>query len=210
LKAAKEYADKMVVQSDWNETDENARGFIKNKPIQTVAETKTIKWDGDTTGKTVVNGDGGSIYVKVAEYLPPDVVLVGHYTGQTGSGELDPPSFGDNYWIANGVIAEVIGVSAPTIVQTDILNMRPYPVEFPEAGLYFSYLNQLNPTSGWHENYITDLSYNAETTTLDPALFPDTIATKEYVDSAIGSKTTEEWTFTLEDGSTVNKTLVIG
>lgn len=65
------YADKTVpeveapVQSDWNQTDEAALDFIKNKPFGPVYGD-TVTFDGDTEGRVNI---GGQIY-KVSDAVP--------------------------------------------------------------------------------------------------------------------------------------------
>jgi hypothetical protein len=223
LKAAKEYADKMVVQSDWNETDENSNSFIKNKPIQTVAKTKTIKWDGNTDGKVIFEVFGPrKSFVKIGDYIPADKITEMLCSTFDWSGafvsevpfEAEDSKVEEKYWLKNDDSFSAVGIAEPCTIPYDYdtwpgpMGQFEQAMTFSEPGIYVL-LWDSRPGDGYL-TYISAISYAAETTTLDPALFPDTIATKEYVDSAIGSKTTEEWTFTLEDGSTVTKTVVIG
>lgn len=43
------------VQADWNENDPTAKGYVQNRPMyQAKVNTPVVEWDGDTTGKTVV------------------------------------------------------------------------------------------------------------------------------------------------------------
>lgn len=56
------------VQSDWNQTDETAADFIKNKPI-VIEGVDTLTWDGDMTGREYVDL-GGMFMVHVSDATP--------------------------------------------------------------------------------------------------------------------------------------------
>ena len=61
-------------QSDWEQTNENRLGFIKNKPFYDTRKTAplTIEWDGNTEGKESFHGTifGDNIFYKISENVP--------------------------------------------------------------------------------------------------------------------------------------------
>jgi hypothetical protein len=155
--------------------------------------TNTIEWDGDTTGKLTVSDD--------ANWIKPALVKVSDVIITPDQVEGYTPTECENGWYC---VATNGGFACAYEPNTKFSGMMYglANLEVPEPGIYFVKYEQ------GEVFFQRKLSYTVKQ--IRPDLLPDTVATKEYVDSAIGSKTTEEWTFTLEDGSTVTKTVVIG
>ena len=59
------------VQPDWEQNDETALDYIKNRPFYINTSSHKINWDGDTAGKTAVGG----MYYKVSN-ITPDVLTL--------------------------------------------------------------------------------------------------------------------------------------
>ena len=58
------------VQSDWNQNDETAPDYIKNKPFGTeIIPATTIEWDGNTEGKELVEMGRGAYLCKVSDSI---------------------------------------------------------------------------------------------------------------------------------------------
>ena len=64
------------VQPDWQQNDETAPDYVKNRPGGYDATEVNITWDGNTTGKTVT-ADGQNYFVKVSTSTPSKSELFG-------------------------------------------------------------------------------------------------------------------------------------
>lgn len=53
------------VQSDWNQNDETASDYIKNRPFFATGDVQNITWDGDTTNKI----EYGDLYYHVSDLI---------------------------------------------------------------------------------------------------------------------------------------------
>lgn len=59
-------------QPDWNQNDPNAKNYIKNRPGgYVIPPSLEITWDGNTTGKEIVDAGEGFTLVKIADEAPP-------------------------------------------------------------------------------------------------------------------------------------------
>lgn len=68
-----------MAQSDWNQNNESAPDYIKNRPFGTkVVPGMTIEWDGNTEGKEIVEYPGGGGYLcKVSNDIFPIEAIYG-------------------------------------------------------------------------------------------------------------------------------------
>lgn len=142
--------------------------------LEDVTKTKTITWDGDMTGKVTVDGSSGDYFpmtfVKVAEYIPSEKVIPEY--------ERDEIVVESNYWLYEQTYTEVVvGVSVPCVISKFPFDeMSPLAfyvkenIEFTESGIYFLHFDSTANDGGiW---YLEELSYNEESTVIDPVLLP--------------------------------------
>ncbi len=137
--ATEKYVDEKLagagnVQPDWNQNDETAPDYIKNRTHWVeISETtsNTIEWDGNTEGLVVVEPTPGIEYYKVSDVVLEVSDLVGATVTFTEMGEVYSEELA--YMEDTGTI-----ILAPfvTIVKED--NTEFDGVIFPEAGIYFS------------------------------------------------------------------------
>lgn len=164
------------VQSDWNQNDETAKDYIKNKPFgEIVTGGDTITWDGNTEGLDCANSDVNWDMCKISDaIITLDDLQNGcqyfmnipEYPEDGGLIPLEPydiVDFGTAFVSGNFYIAFV---SEPNTVVNDWT--------FPSAGIYVHW------SSG---GYISSLTINGytgfgeiEIQTLDEKFIPDTIA----------------------------------
>lgn len=64
------------VQPDWNQNDETAPDYVKNRPGGYDVQDVNITWDGDTTGKPVA-ASNKNYFVKVSDSTPSKSELLG-------------------------------------------------------------------------------------------------------------------------------------
>lgn len=159
LALAKSYADQHSggggqVQPDWNQNDETAKDYVKNRPGAYDVIYPTIEWDGNTDGKTVVSlGDIGSFsnvkMVKVSDEFICADQLIGKtlkYTStQIKEGQsqvLDFPMDKSNTLqedLDTGAKATFVALSSgdDMVFWVFSLNQPDEDLGFPEAGTYF-------------------------------------------------------------------------
>lgn len=115
------------VKPDWNQNDPNAKNYIKNRPGgYAIAPSLEITWDGDTTGKEIVDEGAGFTYVKIADEAPQiDVfdtgngyravitsdVEYGDGNHETKQVETDLQN-GDGFWTCGTELGGILGVTA--------------------------------------------------------------------------------------------------
>ena len=74
--ATKEFVTEAVVNADWNQNDETAKDYIKNKPFgEIVTRGDTISWDGNIEGRTCVLQDIPDDSLKAGWCFMSDYVL---------------------------------------------------------------------------------------------------------------------------------------
>lgn len=118
------------VQSDYAQNDSTAKDYIKNRPGGYEGGYK-ITWDGDTTGKTVVDIDEGFSMVKVSDAILSQEDVIGGTINAgsaevfTISSEMIVPIDESNFALGKYI---VIVADAPAIF---------LEIELPEAGIYF-------------------------------------------------------------------------
>ena len=114
-------------QPDWNQNDPNAKNYIKNRPGgYAVAPSFEITWDGDTTGKEIVDAGEGFTLVKIADEAPQiDVFDTGNgyravFTADVWYGNGKPETkqvgtelqIGDGFWACETEFGGIFGVTA--------------------------------------------------------------------------------------------------
>lgn len=70
------------VQSDWNQNNETANDYIKNRPFFATGDVQTITWDGDTTNKTAY----GDLYYHVSDLICDKSDFIGAIVTQDDGG----------------------------------------------------------------------------------------------------------------------------
>ena len=117
-------------QPDWNQNDPNAKDYIKNRPGgYAVAPSLEITWDGDPTGKEIVDAGEGFKLVKIADEAPPiDEFDTGNgyravMTADVWYGNGKPETkqvgaelqSGDGFWICGNEFGTILGVTADQV-----------------------------------------------------------------------------------------------
>lgn len=124
------------VQTDWNQTDETAPDFLKNRPFGDVYGD-TLTWDGNTDGLVSVDitGDGSALWVCVSDTIPTMDDLSNGATFTVGENEVTI--------IAQEVVAGqlIMASSADAnpyviIALVDNANFEGAGWTFPKAGVY--------------------------------------------------------------------------
>lgn len=113
------------VQSDWNQTDEAAADFIKNKPTRTVYGD-TIEWDGNIDGRIVVEDyvcHISDVIIKVDDITDGAIV----YAYSIGPVKIPFEAF---------VVEEDGFILGDAMVSVPYDNYEWDDVFFPKAGLY--------------------------------------------------------------------------
>ena len=80
--ATKKYVDDSVasvdVQSDWNQNDETAKDYIKNKPFYKMENPNPVLFEGDVTIETITSEDGSSyIAAKMPNFIVDNIMNSG-------------------------------------------------------------------------------------------------------------------------------------
>ena len=123
------------VQSDWDQMDETAADFIKNKPFGE-ALSDSVTFNGDLSG---VNAIG--FFFKVSDSVPTyaDVTKGGAYTVTGETVEYTAAEAPEIvYEFSDGIIliAEIIFIVPPEMAG---VTSEEIGLAFPEAGVYFAY-----------------------------------------------------------------------
>lgn len=126
-----------IPQADWNQNDETADDYVKNRPGGYVVRDEiNITWDGNVEGLTSVRvGDEGTLY-KISDVIFTTDEIIGVTV-----------TFSDNSYFSiaksdlyiNDEYPDLLGVlSDSRIIAYVVLknNLNVYGIIFPEAGLY--------------------------------------------------------------------------
>lgn len=147
------------VQPDWEQNDETAPDYIKNRPFYTNQETYTVTWDGDITDKV---SDSSASFYKVSDSTPDISELQEIHFVVSGGASYQYDAYSlfavtGKYWFSeDGAII--------CILEAEI-TVRG--MDFPETGIYsISYSN-------W---YVSELEY-----TLIKRISRDYIFTPKFV-----------------------------
>lgn len=146
-------------QADWNQNDETAKDYVKNRPGGYTKPTPgyEITWDGVVGDKVVV--DGGDLhFVKVSDRVFTADELVGATVTVVGDQSFTINN--DNIKSRNGVMVVDEGVivcSAPTTIQG---------ITIPETGTYFMTTREEFTSSLSKPDSTTTVKIPAELTTV--------------------------------------------
>lgn len=165
------------VQPDWNQNDETAPDYIKNRPggYSTVIPPVTIEWDGNTDGKTIVSA-GDSTYCLVStDTLEPEqligatVTVINAGKEQQATITEDMINIRDTYLgtvsflvilsqcTINGVTFDVPGVYFLKISDdTYVSKLQTVQTVGDDAKIPAKYLDAV-------QSYVLTLGYNGET-----------------------------------------------
>lgn len=117
-------------QPDWNQNDPNAKDYIKNRPGgYVIPPSLEITWDGDTTGKEIVDAGNGITLVKIADEAPPiekfdtgndyRAVITADVEYRDGNHETKQVEIvlqsGDGFWICGTELGTILGVTADQV-----------------------------------------------------------------------------------------------
>ena len=123
-------------QADWNQSDENAPDYIKNRPFY--SETVTIEWDGNTEGKIAISFQG-TTWCHISDKVFSKEDLIGG-TIETSNGNSRVIGSEDIY-----DTEEFISIESFIIVKMD--NTEINGVIFPKSGIYFLHYNGIYTAS---------------------------------------------------------------
>ena len=155
-------------QSDWNQNDETAPDYVKNKPIVTIGIPGTLTWDGNINDKCVFSGS----YFKISNITPSIAdVKNGYYNLITAQGESVVYEFTTDliqqitdfsFFIVN----DLGGPSIIFISENDVgIDLGDNTIA-TESGTYFLYIEE----SGAHISSLTIQDYTGfATNKIDPS-----------------------------------------
>lgn len=130
------------VQPDWNQTNETAPDYIKNKPFEVLEEGFEIVWDGnmDDEDKIIVNDDYFKIYyvsdvILTAEQVQSSILTLKN-SSTNEEVEVDLSTMQDQI-----VIEEDYITIGNAVIITNKDNVDFQSVIFPKAGTYFTSVN---------------------------------------------------------------------
>lgn len=173
-----------------------------------IDDTNTIYADITATGKNYFTGNNtfnGKVVVTTAPTADNDVATkkyVDAHAGGGGSGDVT--AAGDNTFTGTNTFNKGITVKGNSFFNTSVL------VNSLSANESINISDGITLEAG-SAQFNIDTTFNggiiANSYITAPAPIDDTdVATKKYVDDSF---TTETWTFTLNDGTTVNKKVVV-
>lgn len=199
-------------QADWNQNDETAADYVKNRPGGYEGRIE-ITWDGDTTGraKATVENVPGAWYKVSDKILTADDIKGGTITViQNGvSQSLVVPS--DE--ILRSDYGVVVGENAVMIsAKQGIFDIGGYNISIPESGTYFT-----SVSANGHSLSVSSFS-NIAVHPFDDKYIPNTIARKAELDSRITEKeviltssttdSTKKFKITVDDTGAIKATEV--
>lgn len=143
----------LSVQADWNQTDETAADFIKNKPI-VIEGGDTLTWDGDITGREYVEIGDGTLFVHVSDATPT-------ISDFASGGAISMCESGENVTIlfSSEEMMETQGALIATNGLFGIIAGDGTEVDgivFPKKGVYFGYVPSVIRISGITINGYSD------------------------------------------------------
>ena len=117
-----------TVQTDWNQTDDTAPDFLKNKPFGDFPGD-TLSWDGNPEGKVII----GDFLCKVSDVVPTLDDFANGATLKTLIGDI-PVTLDELVVVAEGIL--IYGDGFFAIVSVAGAGFEG--MVFPEAGIYMS------------------------------------------------------------------------
>lgn len=141
--ATEKFDPAYLYQPDWEQTDEAAPDFVKNKPFgETVVMGDTLTWDGNTEGLMRVEGEGGFLVLyKVSNATPSieDFASGASYdaTGPDGNPNTTELTANDIESLIDGIIlVDMVIVVHENAANVELEDMGG--LSFPEPGTYFA------------------------------------------------------------------------
>ena len=171
-----------IAKPDWNQNDENAADYVKNRTHWSEELYRYI-WDGNTEEKTIITPEGAPVsYVKVTNDILTAEDLIGATMIVNGVAEngfpLAPEAILDETCVFdNGDGFVYVSWEIPVVMAFDKA-MSVDSIEFPSAGVYVMYVPSADPTST--PIYCSELSKTV-VHKLDKKFLPDNIGGIKYV-----------------------------
>lgn len=187
-KTAAGLVDVPSVQPDWNQNDETAADYVKNRPFYSEKEIVDVSWDGDKTNKVSV----ADVYYKVSDLMPTaDEFVVYLKTGETETSEtINGSSVNINYTAFRLV-------NDYAIICYDASQLLMGQLSFPETGMYFVHLG---------DKYVSRLVSETEIVhTIDPKYI---VHINELIMNSSTSDSTKKFKITVDDSGTITATEV--
>lgn len=162
------------VQPDWNQNDESAADYVKNRTHFVRSEGMSITWDGDTsTIDTFVEvPEMGNLYY-VSDQIPSNdclqngILKIRVVAGEASFEEEMPLSEMWMDMVDSGLITDSYAfLQYAMVARSDNLELEG--ITFPRAGTYFIHMEM-----GEEVAYISELGVPEDVQTLDPKFFPD-------------------------------------
>ena len=189
-----------IAKPDWNQNDENAPDYVKNRTHWSEEFYRYI-WDGNTEEKTIITPEGAPFsYVKVTNDILTAEDLIGATMIVNGVAEnelpLAPEAILDETCVFdNGDGFVYVSWGIPVVMAFDKA-MSVDSIECPSAGVYVMYVPSTDPTTT--PIYCSELSKTV-VHKLDKKYLPDDIGGIKYVtigmddnDNYIASATYDE------------------
>ena len=169
------------VQPDWNQNDETALDYVKNRTHWEENNTTTLEWDGDweKDGLVTVTLDLGSPYfnfVKVSDLTPTleELYESGELVMHFDAGDEESSRSFVSYAGENSIQQDTGWLTEFIVVAYEdgcTFNSNYVTLVLPEAGIYLCHF-----VFGSGSLYIKSLSWDTETVhTIDPKYLPDNI-----------------------------------
>ena len=160
-------------QSDWNQNDESALDYIKNKPFYTLEEGWEIVWDGNISNQdnVVSTGNAENILYYISETVPSEkelkkATMTLIQNGESASVELS--SVWDNIATITEDLIEIGG--AAIITKKDSVTYMD-TITFPRAGVYFASMQSTT--------YVSKLEKVGNIKKIDPKYLPFAYGTED-------------------------------
>lgn len=124
---------------DYNQNDETASDYIKNRPGgYTVTQPAiNIEWDGVIGDRVVVDVGKGTKFVKVSDEIPTKEQLIGATVKAIKNGSASGDMLSEGVLYENSMCV-AIGDGLPFVIKEPGF-MADGSTEFPETGVYFVY-----------------------------------------------------------------------
>ena len=151
------------VQPDWNQNDETAADYVKNRTHWEEGVQTVIEWDGSTEGRDSTNP--GTTAYKISELTPCINELIGA-TVVMNNGEIVVLTADDVYEVTPDVISCRMNFIVTTVTK---LSLGENVLTFPSIGVY----------AIREETYVSSITYGSTTIhPLDEKFIPESIARK--------------------------------
>lgn len=155
------------VQPDWNQNDETAADYVKNRTHWEENNQTVIEWDGSTEGRDNFAFENGIVWYKVSDATPSvDELAEAKITLVIDGSPMDYP-FSEIMYAGEGYIE--MGEVGFVVTQTPFV-YNDITVEAPSTGIYWQSIG---------EGFSASLTYGSTTIhQLDEKYIPESIARK--------------------------------